>query len=84
MASLAIFPCGRAGKGKSHLNKYKIKRGGGDAVAWLVEAYATSQKVADSIPDEVIGFFDYPNPSSRTMALGPTQSITEKVSGILL
>jgi hypothetical protein len=26
-----------------------------------------------SIPDEVIGFFSLPNPSSRTMALGLTQ-----------
>jgi hypothetical protein len=30
-----------------------------------------------SIPDEVIGFFNWPNPSSRTMALGSTQPITE-------
>jgi hypothetical protein len=30
-------------------------------------------KVAGSIPDEVIGFFYLPNPSSRTMALGSTQ-----------
>jgi hypothetical protein len=29
----------------------------GQAVAYLVEAYATSRKVASSIPDEVIGFF---------------------------
>jgi hypothetical protein len=30
----------------------------------------------DSIPD-VIGFFDLPNPSSRAMALGSTQPLTE-------
>jgi hypothetical protein len=30
-----------------------------------------------SIPDEVNGFFDLPNPSSRTMALGSTQLLTE-------
>jgi hypothetical protein len=30
----------------------------------------------DSIPDEVIGFFDVPNPSSRIMALGSNQSLT--------
>jgi hypothetical protein len=31
-----------------------------------------------SIPDEVIGFFfNSPNPSSRTMALGSTQPLTE-------
>jgi hypothetical protein len=27
--------------------------------------YATSWMVAGSIPDEVIGFFNYSNPSSR-------------------
>jgi hypothetical protein len=32
---------------------------------------------ACSIPDEVIGFFNLPNPSSRTMALGSTQPLTE-------
>jgi hypothetical protein len=30
-----------------------------------------------SYPDEVIGFFSWPNPSSRTMALGSTQPLTE-------
>jgi hypothetical protein len=34
--------------------------------------YATSRKVAGSSPDEVTGFFNLPNPSSRTMALGST------------
>jgi hypothetical protein len=29
------------------------------------------------IPDEVIEFFIWPNPSSRTMALGSTQPLTE-------
>jgi hypothetical protein len=29
--------------------------------------YATSREVADSVPDEIIGFFSWPNPSSRTM-----------------
>jgi hypothetical protein len=38
--------------------------------------YTTSQKVAGSILD-VIGFFNLPNPSSRTMALGSTQPLTE-------
>jgi hypothetical protein len=33
--------------------------------------------VYSSIPDEVIGFFYWPNPSSRTMALGSTQPLTE-------
>jgi hypothetical protein len=38
--------------------------------------YATSRKVAGSICD-VIGFFNGPIPSSRTMALGSTQPLTE-------
>jgi hypothetical protein len=29
--------------------------------------YATFRKVAGLIPDEVIGFFNWPNPSSRNM-----------------
>jgi hypothetical protein len=40
-------------------------------------SYATSRKVGESIPDEVTGFFNWPNASSRTMALGPTQPLTE-------
>jgi hypothetical protein len=45
-------------------------------VAWL-RHYATSQKVAVLIPDEVIGFFNWPNNSSHTVALGSTQPLTE-------
>jgi hypothetical protein len=37
----------------------------------------TSRKVAGSIPDEIIGFFSWRNPSCRTMALGSTQPLTE-------
>jgi hypothetical protein len=37
----------------------------------------TSRKVAGSIPNEVIGFFNWPNPSTRTVALGSTQPLTE-------
>jgi hypothetical protein len=41
--------------------------------SWL-RGYATSQKVAGSSPDEVTGFFfNWTNPSSRTMALELTQ-----------
>jgi hypothetical protein len=39
--------------------------------------YATSRKVAGSAPDEVIFFFNLPNPSSLTMALGSTGPLTE-------
>jgi len=38
---------------------------------------ATSRKVAGSIPDGVIGFFYWHNPSSRTMTLGLTQPLTK-------
>jgi hypothetical protein len=41
-------------------------------------------KDAGSIPDEVIGFFNLPNPSSRTMALGSTQPLTEMSTRNLL
>jgi hypothetical protein len=44
--------------------------------SWL-RYYATNRKVANSFPDNVIAFFNSPNPSSRTMALGPTQPLTE-------
>jgi hypothetical protein len=30
-----------------------------------------------SIPHEVIGFFNSPNPSRRTMSLGSTQTLTK-------
>jgi hypothetical protein len=39
--------------------------------------YATSRKVVGLFPNEVIGFFNWPNPSSRTMALRSTQPLTE-------
>jgi hypothetical protein len=38
--------------------------------------YATSQKFAGSIRDEVIEFFDWPDPSSLN-GPGSTQSLTE-------
>jgi hypothetical protein len=51
----------------------------GHAVAWL-SYYAISRKVAGSSPDEVIVlfcfFFNLPNPSSQTVALGSTQLVT--------
>jgi hypothetical protein len=50
--------------------------GGMQYRSWL-RPYATSQKVAGSIPDEVIGSFSWPNPSRCTMALGSIQPLTE-------
>jgi hypothetical protein len=48
-------------------------------IVWLhaVRHCAATQKVAVAIPDEIIGFFNLPNPSSRTMALGSAQPPTE-------
>jgi hypothetical protein len=57
------FPCAYI------TTKFKSRRG--------TQQCATSRKVACSIPDEIIGFFNRPNPSSRTVALGPTQPLTE-------
>ena len=37
----------------------------------------TSRQVAGSIPDGVIGIFQWHNPSGRTMVLGLTQLLTE-------
>jgi hypothetical protein len=39
--------------------------------------YDTNRKVAGSIPDEIIAFFNLPNPSSRTMSLAWTQPLAE-------
>jgi hypothetical protein len=52
-------------------------RGFGLDIAFMVGHYATSRKVAVSVPDEVIGFFNWLNLSSRTMALGSIQLLTE-------
>jgi hypothetical protein len=43
----------------------------------VLRHYATSRKVAGSIPDEVVVFFNWPNPSSRTMTLWSTQPLSE-------
>jgi hypothetical protein len=44
--------------------------------SWLRHC-VTSRKVAGSISDGVTGIFHWYNPSGRTMALGPTQPLTE-------
>jgi hypothetical protein len=53
-----------------------ISKEGGTRYRSRLRHYATSRKVAGSIPNEV-DFFNLPNPSSRTMALGSTQPLTE-------
>jgi hypothetical protein len=52
--------------------------------SWLRYYYATSRKVAGSNPDQITGFFNWPNPSSRTMALRSTQPLTETITRNLL
>jgi hypothetical protein len=42
-----------------------------------------SKNEADSIPDEILAFFNWHNPSSRTMTLGSTQALTEMSTGNL-
>jgi hypothetical protein len=44
--------------------------------SWLRHC-ATSRKVAGSIPDSVIRYFNWHNPSGRTMVLGSTLPLTE-------
>jgi hypothetical protein len=50
---------------------------GSGARGSAVRHYATSRKVAGSIPDGVIEIFRWHNPSGCTMALGLTQPLTE-------
>ena len=56
--------------------EYQQKHGGTRWSSWL-RHYATSRKVAGSIPDGVIRIFHSHNPSGRTMALELTQHLTE-------
>jgi hypothetical protein len=39
--------------------------------------YVTNRNVVGSIPDEVTGFFNWPNAFSRIMVLGSTEPLTE-------
>jgi hypothetical protein len=52
------------------------------SIKWIKIHYAKSQKVASSIPHEVIGLFNWPNPSSRTVALGSTQPLPRIFLGV--
>jgi hypothetical protein len=45
-------------------------------LAWF-RHYATSRKVAVSIPDDLTGIFSWSNASSRNMFLGSSQPLTE-------
>jgi hypothetical protein len=46
--------------------------------------YAACRKVGGLIPNEGIGFFNCPNPSSHTKALGSTQPLSQMSSRNLL
>jgi aspartate carbamoyltransferase regulatory subunit len=48
-----------------------------DAVVQWLRHCATNRKVAESIPDGVIGIFHCHNPSGRTIALGLNQPLNE-------
>jgi hypothetical protein len=61
---------------KDHRENDLIDFGKFASLGWLRHC-ATSRKVAVSIRDEFIGFFNLSYPSSRTMALGSTQPLTE-------
>jgi hypothetical protein len=55
----------------------KLQYGRGTRYCSWLRRYAASRKGAGSSPDEVIGFFNSPNSSSRTTALGSTKPLTE-------
>jgi hypothetical protein len=52
-----------------------VNRARGIVVGWGTMLQAA--RVTGLIPDDVIEFLNWPNPSSRTMALGSTQPLTE-------
>jgi hypothetical protein len=63
--------------GGFHENNEEPQSGGGMRYRSWLRHYATSRKVAGSIPDEATGFFNWPKHSSHIIALGSTQSLTE-------
>jgi hypothetical protein len=66
----------RSSLGSAQPSTQRIPVGGARYRSWM-RHYATSRKVAGSIPNEVIGLFNWPNPSSLSMALWSTQPLTE-------
>jgi hypothetical protein len=62
---------------------YKLSLGERGYRSWL-RHYATCRDVAGLIPNEVIGFFNLPNPSTCTRALRSTQILTEMSTRNLL
>jgi hypothetical protein len=74
---LLIWPTSQSKHELSEINSLLTRIWGTRQRRWL-RHHATSRKVAGSISDEFIGFFNLPNPSSRNIVLGWTQPITEK------
>jgi hypothetical protein len=62
-------------QGPSFTPIQNYKGGGGTRKRSCLRHYATSRKVAGSIPDKVNGIFNWPDPTSRKMALGSTRPI---------
>jgi hypothetical protein len=60
----------------SHFNIIHHIYGSHSSVSWL-RTYATSRNVVGLSRDEVIGIYNWPNPSNRTMALESIQPVTE-------
>jgi hypothetical protein len=58
--------------------------GGGTRYRSLLKRYAANRNVAGSPSGAVIGILNSRNPSSRSMALGSTQSLTEMSTGSFL
>jgi hypothetical protein len=56
--------------------KILLNRWRGTRYRSCLRYYATSWKVAGSIPDDVIGFLNSIEPSNRTVALGSSQPLT--------
>jgi hypothetical protein len=50
----------------------------------VLKQYATSRKVAGTIPDDVTGFLNWPNLFSRIVALRSTQPLAEMSTRNLL
>ena len=62
---------------KCFVYKSDICNSRGRAVAQWLRHYATNRQVAGSIPDYVIGIFQWYNTSGHTMALGSNQPLKE-------
>jgi hypothetical protein len=71
--------CHHARRNRKTRNYTTVPTGSRGSVVDL-RHYATSQKVAGSIPGEVITFLNWPNHSSSIMALGSTQFLTEMIT----